>query len=139
MAEGIYNRMKIEMMEAGLDLFGDQIRVALMDNVHAFDPDNNVFGDVSANELPSSGTGYTSGGELLANKNTTQDDSIDKAVFDADDVVINSATFTAYHAVVYDVDVGNTLLGSFDFGGAKQVIGGTFTIQWASTGIITLS
>ena len=50
-----------------------------------------------------------------------------------------AATFTAYHAVIYDTSVSNDLIASIDFGGAKAVVAGTFTIQWDAAGIITLA
>jgi len=138
MASGIYNRFKANLMNKEVDLEADTIKVALLDNNHSFNADDNTWSDVSANEI--SGTGYTAGGEELANKSVTQDDTNDKAVFDADDVSWTSATFTAYHAVIYDVTLASDdLICSIDFGGAKSVSNGTFTIQWDSNGIITLS
>lgn len=138
MASGIYNRFKANLMNKEVDLEADTIKVALLDNSHSFNADNNTWSDVSANEI--SGTGYTAGGEELTNKSVTQDDTNDKAVFDADDVSWSSATFTAYHAVLYDDTLANDdLICSIDFGGAKSVSSGTFTIQWDADGIITLS
>jgi len=138
MASGIYNRFKANLMNKEVDLEADTIKVALLDNNHSFNADDNTWSDVSANEI--SGTGYTAGGEELANKSVTQDDTNDKAVFDADDVSWTSATFTAYHAVIYDDTLASDdLICSIDFGGAKSVSNGTFTIQWDSNGIITLS
>ena len=121
-----------------LDSGGDTIKVALMDDNHSFSADDNTWSDVSANEI--SGTGYTAGGETLSNQSVTQDDTNDKAVFDADDVSWSNATFTAYHAVLYDDSLTNDdLICSIDFGEGKSVSNGTFTIQWDSSGIITLS
>ena len=138
MASGIYNRFKANLMNKEVDLEADTIKVALLDDSHSFNADNNTWSDVSANEI--SGTGYTAGGEELTNKSVTQDDTNDKAVFDADDVSWSSATFTAYHAVLYDDTLANDdLICSIDFGGAKSVSNGTFTIQWDADGIITLS
>ncbi len=141
MASGIYNRMKANLFSKLVDLTngGDIIKVALLDNSHTFDADNNTFADVSANELLSSGTGYTSSGETLANQAITQDNTNDLAKFDADDVQWVTATFTAYHAVLYDDTLaGDDLIGSIDFGGAKSVTGGTFIIQWSTNGIVRL-
>jgi len=138
MASGIYNRFKANLMNKEVDLEADTIKVALLDNSHSFNADDNTWSDVSANEI--SGTGYTAGGEELTNKSVTQDDTNDKAVFDADDVSWSSATFTAYHAVLYDDSLASDdLICSIDFGGAKSVSSGTFTIQWDADGIITLS
>jgi len=59
--------------------------------------------------------------------------------WNATDSAWTTATFTAYHAVIYDSTAGNDLICSIDFGGAKTVSAGTFTIQWDSDGIITLA
>lgn len=137
MASGIYNRFKANLMEGDCDLAaaGDTIKVALMDDVHAFAAANNVWADVSANEI--SGTGYTADGATLANQSVTQGAT---TKFDGDDTAWTSASFTAYHAVLYDDTlVGDDLICSIDFGGAKTVSSGTFTIQWDAAGIITLA
>lgn len=137
MASGIYNRLKYNLMKKIVDLGVDTINVMLLTSSHAFNADHNVKADIDANEI--SGTGYTAGGESLANKTVTQDDTNDRAVFDADDMTWSSATFTARHAALNDVTATNNLLCSIDFGADKSVTAGTFTIQWASAGIIRLT
>jgi hypothetical protein len=138
MASGIYNKFKANLMNKAVDLEADTIRVALLDNVHAFTATDNVWADVSANEI--SGTGYTANGEALAGKAVTQGAT---TKFDATDLAWTTATFTAYHAVLYDDSITtptvDDLICSFDFGGAKTVTAGTFTIQWHANGIITLT
>jgi len=135
MASGCYNRFKANLMNKEVDLEADTIKVALLDDNHSFTATDNTWSDVSANEI--SGTGYTAGGETLASKAVTQGAT---TKFDADDVSWTSASFTAYHAVIYDDSlVGDDLICSIDFGGAKTVSNGTFTIQWDASGIITLS
>jgi hypothetical protein len=136
MASGIYNRFKANLMNKVVDLEGDTINVMLLDNSHAFDATDNVIGDVNANEL-ANGNGYTTGGEALTTKAVTQAAT---TKWDADDTAWTSATFTAYHAVIWDDTVGtDDLICSIDFGGAKTVSGGTFTIQWHADGIITMA
>lgn len=137
MASGIYNRLKYNLMKKLVDLSADTINVMLLTSSHAFNADHNVKVDIDANEI--SGTGYTAGGADLTNKTVTQDDTNDRAVFDADDVSWTSATFTARHAALNDVTASNNLLCSIDFGTDKSVTAGTFTIQWASAGIIRLT
>ena len=80
--------------------------------------------------------GYTQGGQALDNKAVTEAATTD---WDADDEAWTSATFEAHHAVIYDVSVSNDLIASIDFGGAKTVAAGTFTIQFDASGIITLA
>jgi hypothetical protein len=135
MASGMYNRFKANLMNKIVDLEADVIKVMLLDNSHAFNAAHNVIGDVSANEI--AGTGYTAGGATLANKAVTQGAT---TKWDADDVQWTGATFTAYHAVIYDDTVGtDDLILSIDFGGAQSVSSGTFTIQWHVNGIVTLA
>lgn len=136
MASGIYNRFKANLMNKIVDLEGDSIKCALLDNSHAFSATDNVWTDVSANEL-AAGSGYSAGGEALTTMAVSQAATTS---WDADDVSWSSASFTAYHAVLYDDTVGtDDLICSFDFGGAKTVASGTFTIQWNASGIITLA
>lgn len=136
MAEtGIYNRFKANLMNKEVDLVDDVIKVVLLDNSHTFTAGNTDYSDISANEL-ASGSGYTTGGNTLASKSVTEAAT---TKWDANDRAWTSATFTAYHAVIYDTSVTNDLIASIDFGGAKAVVAGTFTIQWDSDGIITLA
>lgn len=135
MASGIYNRFKANLMNKEVDLEGDTVKVALLDDSHGFTSTHNQWSEVSANEI--SGTGYTAGGVALASKAVTQGAT---TKFDADDAEWTSATFTAYHAVIYDDTLTNDdLIASIDFGGAQSVSGGTFTISWHADGIITLA
>ncbi len=138
MASGIYEKFKANLMNKAVDLEADDIRVALLDASHSFTATDNVWADVSANEI--SGTGYTANGELLASKAVTQAAT---TKFDAADLAWTTATFSAYHAVLYDDSITtptvDDLICSFDFGGVKTVTSGTFTIQWHANGIITLT
>jgi hypothetical protein len=135
-ASGIYERFKANLMNKELDLEGDSVIVMLMDNSHTFTSTHNVVGDVDANELATAG-GYTQKTKALATKAVTQAGT---TKWDADDTAWTSATFSAYHAVLYDdTHATDDLICSFDFGGVKTVTAGTFTIQWHANGIITLT
>jgi len=140
MASGIYNRAKYNLAKKLVDLSADTFKVILLDGDHVFNADNNVLSDVSSNEIsPGSAFGYIPGGATLGTPTVTQDNTNDCATFDAENAVWASATFTAYHAVIYDDSVSDNLVASIDFGGAKTVSAGTFTIQWSGNGIIRLS
>ena len=135
MASGIYQRFKANLMNKILDLEADVIKVMLLDDSHAFTATHNVIGDVSANEI--SGTGYTAGGATLASKAVTQDAT---TKWDAANAAWTTATFSAWHAVIYDSTLGtDDLICSIDFGAEKPVSAGTFTIQFDAAGIITLA
>lgn len=133
MASGIYNRFKANLMNKVVDLEADTIKVTLYDNSHSFTASDTDY--TTDNELATTG-GYTQGGNTLASKAVTEAAT---TKWDADDTAWTSATFTAYHAVIYDSTAGNDLIASIDFGGAKTVAAGTFTIQFDANGIITLA
>ena len=135
MASGIYNRFKANLMNKVLDLEADTIKVILLDTNHSFSAANTVLTDVSGNELAATG-GYSTGGNTLANAAVTEAAT---TKWDADDTAWTSATFTAFHAVIYDSTASDNLIASIDFGGGKAVAAGTFTIQFDSSGIITLA
>jgi len=134
MASGIYNRFKANIFNKIVDLEGDTINVSLYDDSHSFTATDTVY--TTTNELATAG-GYTQGGKALASKAVTEAAT---TKWDAADSTWTSATFTAYHAVIWDDSVGtDDLICSIDFGGAQTVTAGTFTIQWHADGIITLA
>ena len=140
MASLIYNIFKGNLMNGEVDLEADSVYVTLVDDtkVAAFsatDTDYSV-----TNELATAG-GYTRGADatnLLASSAVTVAAT---TKWDATDHAWAAATFTAYGAVIYDATVGatNNLICAIDFGGAKTVSAGTFTIIWDTDGIITLA
>jgi len=135
MASGIYNRFKANLMNKEVDLEADTIKVMLLDNNHSFVATHNQKSEIVANEI--SGTGYTAGGAEITNKSVTQGST---TKWDGDDVEWTTATFSAYHAVIYDDTLTNDdLIASIDFGGEKSVSAGTFKIQWHENGIVTLT
>ena len=135
MASGIYDRFKANLFNKEVDLEGDTIIVILLDNSHAFTTTHNNLTDVSANELATAG-GYTQQDKELAGKAVTQAAT---TKWDGTDVEWTTATFSAYHAVLYDETAANDLILSIDFGGVKTVTAGTFKIQWHVDGIINLA
>ncbi len=137
----LYNSFKGATMKADIDLETDSIKVALFTssytpNIDTQDFFNDLTGEVAA------GGGYTSGGQALANKTVTTDNTDDEGVFDADDVAWTSSTITARYAVIYkDTGVASTsaLAGYIDFGSDQSSVNATFTIAWAAEGIVNLS
>ena len=122
-------------MNKEIDLEADTIKVMLLDNSHTFTATNNKKSDIVANEI--SGTGYTAGGVALGTKSVTQAAT---TKFDAADSTWTTATFTAYHAVIYDDSLtDDDLIASIDFGGAQTVSAGTFTITYDANGILTIA
>ncbi|MBI4822672.1 MAG: hypothetical protein HY805_00350 [Nitrospirae bacterium] len=140
MANVIYNSFKKKIADGNIDLDTDTIKVLLVTSAYVPDQDLHDFKDDVTNEI--TGTGYTAGGQALANKTVTQDNTNNKAVFDADDVVWASSSLTARGAVIYkDTGTAGTspLIAYIDFSADKTSSNGNFTIQWNASGILSLS
>jgi hypothetical protein len=138
MASGIYNRFKANLMNKVVDCEADTFYVSLYDNSHAFTAGDTTY--TTTNELPNGVGGYTRGADA---SNALAGMAVTEAAttkWDATDKSWTSATFATYHAVIWDSSASNSLICSIDFGGAKTVSAGTFTIIWdVSNGIITLA
>jgi hypothetical protein len=140
MADVIYNNFKKLIMNGGIDLDTDTIKVALVTSSYTPDQDAHDFFDDVTNEV--SGTGYTAGGASLANKAVTADNTDNEGVFDADDVAWTTSTITARGAVIYkSTGTASTsaLICYLDFGSDKTSTAGTFTIAWNAEGILNLN
>ena len=84
-----------------------------------------------ANQVSASGTGYTTGGNTLANPVVANQTSVATLTFDQ--TQFTSATFSAAYGVIYNDTDGDKLVVVLDFGGTKSCSNGTFTITFPST------
>ena len=140
MADLIYNAFKKNIMNGGIDLDTDTIKVMLVTSAYVPDQDTHEFKSSVTNEV--SGTGYTAGGATIAGAAVTQDNTDNEGVFDATDVTWGSSTITARGAVIYKstgVDATSPLICYIDFGSDKSSNNGDFTIQWNAEGILNLN
>lgn len=128
-------------ISTAVNLASDTVKLMLLTSSHVPDADAEVFiDDVSANEVPASGT-YSAGGVTLT-KSSTTDDTDDEGVFDASDVSITGATISARYAAIYK-DTGtpgtSPIICVIDFGETKSSTTGTFAITFAAEGILNLN
>ena len=96
----------------------------------------------NSDEVSSSGTGYTTGGNTLTSVTPTSDSTT--AVCDFSDTTWSSATFTTCGAIIYnDTATGNPACAVLSFSGDQSVSSGDFTIQFpaaaAATAIIRIA
>ncbi|MCW5876895.1 MAG: hypothetical protein KIS85_08435 [Anaerolineales bacterium] len=139
MSSFVYNAAKLSLLQGGLDLAGDDLKVALVTADYAADADaHEFFADVSAE---ASGSGYAAGGKPLPGAALTRDDANDQAVFSADGLIWPVATFIVRGAVLYK-DSGDPasspLLAYIDFEEELEISGEDFLLQWHQNGILTL-
>jgi hypothetical protein len=98
---------------------------------------NQTSAPYNANEA--SGTGYTVGGQTILSPTTTESPSGTLMYDMADQVWAAPTSVTARGAVLYaDVLTNNNLIVAMTFGADFTSTAGTFTIQFASTGVFTI-
>lgn len=138
MSDIIYDSFMDKLALGEHDLESDTIKIALMKNTHTPSSDDDVWADVSGDENPA-GSGYTAGGETLANVATTESGTT--IIIDADDPVWTALTATNLrYAIIYnDTHANDALICLIDFGENKSPSGENFQIQFASGGIFTIA
>jgi len=139
MADLIFNRFVTNLATKQISLTGDIIKVALFPV--AYVPNHltqNVWADISAAEC--TGTGYTTGGAILASKTVTEDESGGGAVFDCADVTWVNSTITARYAVLYDDTLATKdLIAVYDFVTDKVSSGGDFVLTINASGLFKIA
>ena len=83
----------------------------------------------TTNEVSSSGTGYTTGGNTLDSQAVSVPGS-NTAIVDFANEVFSTVTLTSLGAAIYNYTNGNKLCLVIDFGGNKVATSGDFTIQF---------
>ena len=140
MVDVIYNAFKKNIMNGGIDLDTNTIKVMLVTSSYTPNQDTHEDRADVTNEV--TGDGYTSEGAEITNKAVTQDNTDNEGVFDGDDVTWSASTITARGAVIYKSTgtASNDLLVCYiDFGSDKSSSSGNFTIQWNAEGIVNLA
>lgn len=139
MANVIYNSFKGKIGD-DIDWNTDTIKIALVTSSYTPNQDTHEFFDDITNEV--SGTGYTAGGEILANCSITVDNTNNLAKYDADNETWAASSITARGAVIYkSTGTASTspLICYIDFGEDKTSTDGNFTITFAAEGIFNLT
>jgi hypothetical protein len=128
-----------------VDWTADTITVQLHTSSYTPNQDTHAVQSDLTNEHANA-NGYTTGGITLTSKARTYQSASNRLELDAADVVWTAGSgvsITARYAVVIDTTPGtagtNRLLGYVDFGADVTATGATFTIAWASTGVLTLT
>lgn len=140
-----YNKGKTLILDGSLSLLSDTIKVMLVTSSYSFNADDHFANTPAANEL--SGTGYAggfagSGRKTLASKAVTENDTSDRAEFDAADVTWTAISAGTAAAVILLKEITNDaaspIIAYIAFT-AVVTNGGDLTLQWDATGILQLS
>ena len=144
MANIIPDAFKLELL-SGTHNFasgGDSFKIALYETTLGppYTTSSTVYS--TDNEVSSSGTGYTTGGNTLDSQAVSVPGS-NTAVVDFANEVFSNVTLDSLGAAIYNSTNGNKLCLVIDFGGTKSASSGDFTIQFpapaATTAIIQVA
>ena len=124
--QAIATVFKQDLMSPGGNLAAQSIKCALYDNTASLAANTTAYD--TANEVSSSGTNYTAGGNTLTNVAISVDGTT--AIFDADNVTFPNATISAQAALLYNANNSNSAIAVLDFGGVKTSTNGTFELQF---------
>ena len=137
--QAIATVFKQDLMSPGGNLAALTLKCALYDNTASLAANTTVY--AVANEISSSGTNYTTGGNALTNVAISVDGTT--AIFDADNVTFANATISAQAALLYNANNSNSAIAVLDFGGVKTSTNGTFELQFptanSSAGLIRIA
>jgi uncharacterized protein YraI len=121
------------------DLDTDVIKIALYTSAATLGASTTAY--TTSNEVSSSGTNYTAGGNILTGAAVTLDGTT--AVVDFSDVSWAASTITARGALIYNSSKSNKAIAVLDFGSDKTSSVGTFTINFpaatAGSAVIQIS
>lgn len=147
MAEGaitVYNDLKEQLFKKVHDFVNDTFKVTLHTSYTPNIDSHQVWADVSSTEY-STGSGYTAGGVTLGGKTVTQDNSNDRASFDANDATWTSlgplSPATPGYAIVWNdtpTSPADPLVLFVELG-TTATNGGNYTLAWHANGILLLS
>ena len=104
---------------------GDTYKLALY-TANPYTTASTAYSSGSANQVGTSGTGYSTGGNTLGSQSVTTSSAV--AYVDFADSTWSSATFTAAFGAIYNSSDSDKLVVVLDFGGSKTCTNGTFKI-----------
>jgi len=104
---------------------GDTFKLALYTS-NPYTTGSTAYSSGAANQVGTSGTGYSTGGNTLGSQAVTI--ATVTSYVDFADSTWSSATFTAAFGVIYNNSDSDKLVVVLDFGGSKTCTNGTFKI-----------
>ena len=106
---------------------GDTYKLALY-TANPYTTASTAYSSGAANQVGTSGTGYSTGGNTLGSQSVTISSAV--SYVDFADSTWSSATFTAAFGVIYNSSDSDKLVVVLDFGGSKTCTNGTFKVSF---------
>ncbi|MEN6402260.1 MAG: hypothetical protein ABFD94_09990 [Armatimonadia bacterium] len=125
-SQAMCSSFKQQILLGEHDMDTDTIKIALYTSAATLGASTTAY--TTSNEVSSSGTGYTAGGNTLTGAVVTLDGTT--AIVDFNDTTWTSVTFTARGALIYNASKSNNAIAVLDFGADKTATSGNFTVQF---------
>jgi len=142
-SQAMVTSFKVEILD-GIHNFGtgviragtgaDTFKIALYTSSATLSAATTAY--TTTDEVSSSGTNYTAGGQTLVISQVPTSTST-TAWLDFDDITWASATLTANGALIYNATQGNKAVAVLAFGADKTSTAGNFTIQFPAAASTT--
>ena len=119
---------KTELLKGNhdFDTGADTFKLALYTDISGLSTSTTAY--TTTNEVSSSGTSYTAGGNTLTNNGVAIASNI--GYVDFADLTFSSVTLTAVGALIYKSASPHNAVLVLDFGGSKTATNGDFVIQF---------
>lgn len=135
-----YGKAILAFANKEIDLLDDAIKVAGSTATHTPDQDTHDYFDDVTNEV--TGTGYTAGGQAIANDTLTYTAGTNVLKYDGDDISWNPSSIAGLKNIhIYDstpaTDATRPLIGYGIADTAMTSDNGPLSIAWDSAGILT--
>lgn len=130
------NNFKEQLLLGNINLATDTFRLALYTDAYAASMLDGNPAYSSTNEIAVAN--YSAGGATLSGLAVSQDDTNDRAAWDASDVTFTSlGAATIQRGVLYDVTLSNVICIIWEI--ATNSNGGNYVLQFGTNGILTLT
>jgi hypothetical protein len=123
---GLVTSFKKEVLLGTHDLLNDVIKIALYTSSAELGPETTVYTPVG--EVSSSGTNYTTGGQVLLLPQVGGGNGTGYATFS--DPIWYATTFSVRGALIYNYTKGNKAIGVMNFGLDQVTLTQEFKIQF---------
>lgn len=121
--QGLTNSFKTQMLQGQQNLTSDTLKMALYTGFATLGPTTTMY----SSDYEVSGTGYTAGGNTLANVSIAS--SANGIVYVSfSNPSWSDASFTARGALIYNATQSNSSVAVLDFGADKTCSNQTFTV-----------
>ena len=129
MANVVPDSFKTDLLEGTFNFAasgGSTFKLALYTNISGLTTATTAY--TTSNEVSSSGTSYTAGGNTLTNNGVAVASNV--GYVDFADLTFSSVTLSAVGALIYKSGGSNPAVLVLDFGGTKTATNGDFVVQF---------